>query len=157
MSKDGQKRTRPFRVELKKLNKFTTIRFHRLTPHAADPSQILSSKVLRISLGLKLSELSELPVPGSLAAWLPGSLMALWLPGGLGPREAGDAPAGGSGGSRLRRPERTGLEPQYNLCFRVWGKVSSDLDETWGKFFLQASRSFVYSSGGLISLRETIK
>ena len=61
------------------------LKFHRLKPHAADPSQILSSKVLRISLGLKLSELSELPVPGSLAAWLPGSLMALWLPGSRAP------------------------------------------------------------------------
>ena len=91
------------------------VRFHRLKPHAADPSKILSFKVLRILLGLKLSELSKLPVPGSLAAWLPGSLMALWLPGGLGPREAGDAPVGGSGGSRLRRPECTGLEPQAVL------------------------------------------
>ena len=92
------------------------VEFHRLTLHAADPSQILSSKVLRISLGLKLSELSELPVPGSLAAWLSGSLMALCLPGSRAawaqggaethrPRE--DPADPGSGGQK-----RTGLEPQ---------------------------------------------
>ena len=66
-------------------------------------------------MGLKLSELSELPVPGSLAAWLPGSLMALWLPGSRAawapgrpetrPRE--DPADPGSGGQK-----RTGLQPQ---------------------------------------------
>ena len=58
--------------------------FHRLKPHADDPSKILRSKVLGFSLCPVLSELSVLSVPGCLAAWLPGSLLALWLPGSRG-------------------------------------------------------------------------
>ena len=84
------------------------------------------------------SELSALSVPGSLDCWLPGSVaawlpnrsIAPWLPGGLAPRrpetfprdspnprtwlpesglrEAGNGPARGSSGSRLRRPETHG-------------------------------------------------
>ena len=33
--------------------------------------------------------------------------------------------------------------------FVTWGMISSDLDETWWKFFLQAPRSFLDSSGNL--------
>ena len=34
------------------------------------------------------------------------------------------------------------------FCFlNVWGEVASDLNETWWNFFLQASRSFLYSPG----------
>ena len=40
-----------------------------------------------------------------------------------------------------RGPNRRGPETS------VWGMASSDLDETWGKFLLQASRSFLYGSG----------
>ena len=35
-----------------------------------------------------------------------------------------------------------------------YGKVSSDLYEAGGKFFLQASRSFLYSSGTLETTRN---
>ena len=40
--------------------------------------RLQSSEEIRISLGPELSELPELPVPGSLGAWLCGSLVA-WL------------------------------------------------------------------------------
>ena len=36
----------------------------------------------------------------------------------------------------------------------VWGEVASDLDDIWRKFFLQASRSFLYSSGTLDTTRN---
>ena len=36
----------------------------------------------------------------------------------------------------------------------MWGEASSDLDETWAKFFPQASRSFLYSSGALETTRN---
>ena len=45
-----------------------------------------------------------------------------------------------------------------NFCFlNVWGEVASDLDETWWKFFLQACRSFLYSSGTSETTRNMFK
>ena len=57
------------------LKVFLNIRFRSLTAHAADPSKILSCKVLRISSGPKLSELSKLyELFGFVAPWLCGCL-----------------------------------------------------------------------------------
>ena len=107
------------------------IKFHRLKPHAADPSKIL--KILRNSgfpwaLGFvnyrsSLSYLHYLClapwIPRLLAPWLPCSVagsVAPWLagclaPGRLGPREARKSPRELSGAQdvapspALRRPE----------------------------------------------------
>ena len=82
-------------------------KFHRLKPHAADPSKILSSKVLRMSLGPQLSELSYLSY---LALWLPGCLapqyiygsLAPWPPGGLAPGRAETVPRDPAGSARTQ-------------------------------------------------------
>ena len=119
-------------------------KFHRLKLHATNPSKILSSQVLRISWGPELSELSELSVPGCLAAWLPNGSMA---PGRLGPREAKNGPTGpsgshdvaprsgprearngpaeGSGGSKLRR-----LETHWTAAPELFGEGGARIFRT---------------------------
>ena len=47
---------------------------------------------------------------------------------------------------RVRIYLNTYLFNEYELL-SIRGEVSLDLDETLGKFFLRASRSFLYSSG----------
>ena len=60
--------------------------------------------------------------PGSLASWpwLPSS----WAPGRRCPREAGNAPAGGSGGSKLQGPKTHGTAAT-ELC--QWGGAEGNL------------------------------